>query len=148
MFFLCLLGSILAQDENTRKKHFNLKKTVALSAYDPVSYFSGQPVKGQPNYIYKHKGIVYMFSSRKNMSSFIKNPEKYEPQYGGWCAYAMALEKADKVSVEPKTFKIIDNKLYLFYNKLGVNTLKKWNSEDEQKFKSKADKNWNTIISK
>ena len=64
------------------------------------------------------------------------------------CAYAMGLEKADKVSVNPKTYKIIDNKLYLFYNKLGINTKENWDKEGEEKLKANADKNWNTIVSK
>ena len=130
-----------------RIEHFNLKKTVATSAYDLVSYFTGEPVKGQPTFILKHKGIVYLFSSKENKALFIKNPNKYEPAYGGWCAYAMGLEKGEKVSVNPKTYKIIDNKLYLYYNKLGVNTKIKWDKEEE-KLKANADKNWDKIISK
>lgn len=148
LFFLCLFNFVQAQDEATRKEHYNLKKTVAISAYDPVSYFTGEPVKGQPNFILQHKGIIYLFSSNKNKTLFIENPEKYEPAYGGWCAYAMGLEKSEKVAVNPKTYKIINNKLYLFYNKLGINTKEKWNKEGEPKLKANADKNWNKIISK
>ncbi|NQX96700.1 MAG: YHS domain protein [Flavobacteriales bacterium] len=148
LFFLCLINFVQAQDENARKEHFNLKKTVAISAYDPVSYFTGVPLKGSPNFIHLHNGIVYLFSSNKNKKSFIENPSKYEPAYGGWCAYAMGLKKVDKVAINPKTYKIIDNKLYLFYNKFGINTKEKWDKEGEKKLKTNADKNWNKIISK
>ena len=85
--------------------------------------------------------------TEENKEEFTKNPAKYEPVYGGWCAYAMGLEKADKVAINPKTFKIIDNKLYLFYNKLGINTLEKWNKEGQEKLKNNADRNWKLIIS-
>jgi YHS domain-containing protein len=146
--FIGLATSYGQKTDTQRIEHFNLKKTVAISAFDPVSYFTGTPLKGQPTFIHKHKGIIYFFSSNENKALFIKNPDKYEPAYGGWCAYAMGLEKADKVAVNPKTYKIIDNKLYLFYNKLGINTKTKWDKEGEEKLKNNADKNWNTIISK
>jgi len=150
MVLLIVFASIsFSQETNEgRVVHFNLKKTVALSAYDPVSYFTGAPIKGQPTHIHHYKGIVYLFSSAENKTLFINNPEKYEPAYGGWCAYAMGLESSDKVSVNPKTYKIIDNQLFLFYNKLGINTKIKWNKEGENKLKTNADKNWNRIISK
>ena len=77
---------------------------------------------------------------------FKKNPTKYLPQYGAWCAYAMG-DNGDKVSVNPETYKIVDGKLYLFYNKLFVNTLKSWN-KDEDRIKAKADANWTTVLTK
>jgi YHS domain-containing protein len=137
------------QDSSEKRlDHFNIKKNVAIQGYDPVSYFSGNPTKGLPTFIHRYKRIVYLFSSEKNRESFIANPQKYEPAYGGWCAYAMALEKAEKVVINPKTYKIINDKLYLFYNKLGINTKEKWDKEGEEKLKNNADKNWNQTISK
>ena len=62
---------------------------------------------------------------------FASNPAKYEPQYGGWCAYAMGHD-GSKVEVDPETFKIINGKLFLFYNRFFNNTLKTWN-QDESK---------------
>ena len=73
-------------------------------------------------------------------------PEKYEPAYGGWCAYAMG-NSSEKVEVDPETFKIIGGKLYLFYNFYFNNTLKSWN-KNETGLKTKADGNWNKFISK
>ncbi len=147
ILFIATSISYSQEAVQTRIAHFNLKKTIAISGYDPVAYFSNSPTKGNPKFTQKHNGITYLFSSEKNKKSFIANPNKYEPAYGGWCAYAMGLKKADKVSVNPKTFKIIDNKLYLFYNKLGINTLEKWNKEGEEVFKNNADRNWKLIIS-
>jgi hypothetical protein len=81
-----------------------------------------------------------------NRDAFIKNPAAYEPQYGGWCAYAMGAS-GEKVEIDPETFKVADNKLYLFYNAYFNNTLPKWN-KDEKNLKSKADQNWKAILNK
>ena len=71
---------------------------------------------------------------------FKASPAKYEPQYGGWCAYAMGATN-EKVEIDPETFKIINGKLYLFYHSWTNNTLKTWN-KDEGNLKPKADVNW------
>jgi YHS domain-containing protein len=123
----------------------NLEDGVAIQGYDPVAYFtSKKAVKGKKEFEYKHQGAVYYFSSSANRDAFIKNPAAYEPQYGGWCAYAMGAT-GEKVEIDPETFKVLDNKLYLFYNAYFNNTLPKWNKE-EMSLKSKADKNWKAII--
>ncbi|MDG2432017.1 YHS domain-containing (seleno)protein, partial [Flavobacterium sp.] len=84
------------------------------------------------------------FSSESNKQAFIKNPLAYEPQYGGWCAYAMG-ETGDKVAINPTTFKIVNGKLYLFYNSFLNNTLKTWN-KNQADLNKKADTNWIKII--
>ncbi len=71
----------------------------------------------------------------------------YVPQYGGYCAYAIAVNN-EKIRINPKTFQIIDNKLYLFYNRWGVNTLEKWNEEGAKKLQYQADNNWEKIMKK
>lgn len=125
-----------------RKRHFNLKKSgLAIDGYDPVAYFkNNKAIEGKREFAVNHQGAVYYFASAENKDVFIKNPAAYEPQYGGWCAYAMGKE-GDKVSVDPETFKIINGKLYLFYNKFFNNTLTSWN-KDETNLKTKADTNW------
>lgn len=131
-----------AQDQAAlRKKHFNLDDNVAINGYDPVAYFkSKKAVKGKKDLALSHQGVVYYFSSVENKEEFKKNPAQYEPQYGGWCAYAMG-DSGEKVSIDPETFKVLDGKLYLFYNKFFNNTLKSWN-KDEAKLKKSADANW------
>lgn len=130
-----------------RSKHLNLEKGIAIQGYDPVSYFSiNKAVKGKPNISTNYQNVVYYFSSEANKKLFLTNPSKYEPQYGGWCAFAMG-DYGKKVEVDPETFKIIDDKLYLFYNAYLNNTLKSWN-KDEKNLKAKADKNWYNIIKK
>ena len=137
---------LFAQDASAlRKKHFNLEESLAMQGYDPVAYFKqNKAVRGKKDQIYVDGGVTYYFSSPENKEVFKKNPGKYEPEYGGWCAYAMGAS-GEKVNVDPGTFKIVNNKLYLFYNKFFNNTLKDWN-KDEANLKSKADANWHKTI--
>lgn len=140
---LSLVGiSTHAQDAATlRKKHFNLEAGIAINGYDPVAYFTqNKAVKGKKDQAVYHQGATYYFSSAANKDAFKANAAKYEPEYGGWCAYAMG-EKGEKVSIDPETFKIVNGKLYLFYNRLFTNTLKDWN-KNEASLKAKADANW------
>ncbi|EPR68408.1 YHS domain-containing (seleno)protein [Cyclobacterium qasimii] len=133
-------------DISKRLAHFNLdSKHLAIDGFDPVAYFtSGVATEGSKKYSLSYKGVTYYFSSSKNKSLFEGDPIKYEPQYGGWCAYAMG-DNGEKVSINPKTFKIVEGKLYLFYNKLFTNTLIPWN-EDEVNLKEKADLFWKDLI--
>lgn len=143
LFVMVFIGSIAhAQDASiTRKKQFNLEDGLAIQGYDPVAYIiQNKAVKGSKDQAVYHQGVTYYFTSAANKEEFKKNPSRYEPEYGGWCAYAMG-EKGEKVSVDPKTFKIIGGKLYLFYNKFFNNTLTDWN-KDETNLKRKADANW------
>ena len=129
------------QDAALRKKHFNLDDGIALSGYDAVVYLNqSKALKGNKNFVLVQDGVTYYFASVANKEEFRKNPSKYEPAYGGWCAYAMGSD-GEKVSVDPKTFKIVNGKLNLFYNKFFNNTLNDWN-KDEANLKKKADINW------
>jgi YHS domain-containing protein len=134
----------LAQSNEARKKNYNIKKEIAIEGYDPVSYFDNKPLEGNEDLKFNHKSIVYLFSNASNLNKFKINPEKYEPAYGGWCAYAMG-ESGEKVKVDPETYKILDGKLYLFYNFWGTNTLTDWN-KNEKPLKSKGDQNWKKFI--
>jgi YHS domain-containing protein len=143
---ILLIGSIfsaLPAQTDLRKKQFNLNKTaVAIDGYDPVAYFiNNKAIEGKKDLSFSSDGVTYYFSSEKNRELFKTSPTKYEPQYGGWCAYAMGAT-GEKVEVDPETFKIINTKLYLFYNKFFNNTLKSWN-KDENNLKTKADTSWN-----
>jgi YHS domain-containing protein len=142
----CLTSIVQAQDENARKKHFNIENNVALSGYDPITYFASKPVPGKKSFAFTYKGIPYHFLNEKSRAIFKANPEKYEPAYGGWCAYALAKKKPQLMEADPETYKIVDGKLYVFYNSFGNNTVKKWN-KDEPRSKASADKNWSKIIS-
>ncbi|MCS3796891.1 YHS domain-containing (seleno)protein [Niastella sp. OAS944] len=145
-FVLLLLQVNVSNGQNNalRLKHFNLDGKLAIEGYDPVAYFKQhEAVKGRKEWAVSHQDVLYYFSSVANKEEFKKNPSLYEPQYGGWCAYAMG-SKGEKVSVDPKTFKVTNGKLYLFYNKFFNNTLTEWN-KDEKGLQPKADANWKTI---
>lgn len=134
-----------AQTATKRTTEFNLEKKVAIQGYDPVAYFKQKKaVKGKKELASTFEGVIYYFSSQANKDAFAKSPSSYEPQYGGWCAYAMGANN-EKVEIDPETFKIIEGKLYLFYNAYFNNTLKSWN-KDETNLKKKADANWAKII--
>jgi YHS domain-containing protein len=147
LFILTVLCTFsgFSQKDNKRVTLFNLEKNVAIQGYDPVAYFKqGKAVKGKKEITASYEGVVYYFSMPVNKEYFLKNPSKFEPQYGGWCAYAMG-DSNEKVSINPETFKIINGKLYLFYNAFFNNTLKSWNKE-ETGLMMKADANWSKRI--
>ena len=148
VFFACMAVvfslSILNAQVTLRTKHFNLEKGIALQGYDVVSYFNNKAVKGDKQFAATVDGITYYFSNTTNKETFLKSSKKYEPQYGGWCAYAMG-SSGEKVEVDPETFKISNGKLYLFYHTWVNNTLTKWN-KDESTLKPTADKNWNIVF--
>jgi YHS domain-containing protein len=147
LFILTVLCTFsgFSQKDNKRVTLFNLEKNVAIQGYDPVAYFKqGKAVKGKKEITASYEGVVYYFSMPVNKEYFLKNPSKFEPQYGGWCAFAMG-DSNEKVSINPETFKISNGKLYLFYNAFFNNTLKSWNKE-ETGLMMKADANWSKRI--
>ncbi len=134
-----LLSVVSSKAQNTA--NYNLQGKLAIQGYDAVAYFaSGKPTKGNKMYSSVVEGVVYYFASTQHKTAFDAEPNRYMPQYGGWCAYAMGA-KGEKVEIDPETFKILGGKLYLFYNAYFNNTLKTWN-QDEKKLKLQADKNW------
>tara|TARA_R110002096_G_scaffold3151_3_gene15948 strand:- start:3319 stop:3765 length:447 start_codon:yes stop_codon:yes gene_type:complete len=139
ILFIITISSLSAQTID-----YNLKKEFVANGYDVVAYFNNEAIEGDKKFTTSLDGIKYKFSSEENLKTFYKNPKKYMPQYGGYCAYAIAI-KSDKVSINPKTFQIKDDKLYLFYNAWGTNTLDLWKNENENLLKEKADENWENI---
>lgn len=110
----------------------------AIKGYDPVSYFvSNKPEKGNAMINHTWSGVKWLFASESNKSLFVNNPEKYAPQYGGYCAYGWA--KGYAVKIEPDAWAIEDGKLYLNYN---LDVGKDWN-KDKSRFIEKANENFN-----
>jgi YHS domain-containing protein len=110
---------------------------VALRGYDPVAYFvSAEPQKGQAQYSYEYKGSQFYFASEANKRAFMRMPEKYAPQFGGYCAYGTA--QGYKVSTQPDAFAIVKDKLYLNYDK---KVQKIW-QQDVPGNIQRAEKNW------
>ena len=145
VFVVFVTTQVSAQTVTKRTKEFNLEKGLAIQGYDPVTYFTQKKaVKGKSSIATTFEGVTYYFTSNENKEIFKKNPSGYEPQYGGWCAYAMG-SNGEKVEVDPETFKIVNGKLFLFYNAYFNNTLKSWN-KDEVNLNRKADANWKKFI--
>lgn len=144
--FLVLSATAFAQTPEERKKQYNLESSgLAIQGYDPVAYFTmSKAVEGKKDLSANYNGVTYRFVSEQNKNEFTRNPARYEPQFGGWCAYAMG-KKGEKVEIDPETFKVLNGKLYLFYNKYFNNTLKSWN-QDEARLKTQADHNWMKFI--
>jgi YHS domain-containing protein len=123
------------------------KKTLAVQGYDPVAYFpegdpkgKGKPTKGSKKYEHTYNGLTYRFSSTKNRDLFRKNPSKYEPAYGGWCAYAASKESYTEPN--PKRFTIQNGRLMLFYDGLFGDTYKSWFEEGPTKLEPLANAFW------
>jgi YHS domain-containing protein len=87
----------------------------AINGYDTVAYFTvGKPVKGTDSLIHEWMGAKWKFSTQAHLDLFKGSPEKYAPQYGGYCAYGVA--QGNLVKVEPDQFTVLDGKLYLNYD--------------------------------
>lgn len=141
---LFLFCNTISYSQNT---DYNTKKGFAVQGYDVVAYFNNEAKAGSKSFVSEFDGARFKFSSKENLDLFIKNPEKYIPQYGGYCAYAVAL-KGSKKSINPKTFLVDQGKLYLFYDAWGTNTLELWQKEQPKALIDSANTNWNEIKTK
>lgn len=135
-----------AATEAQRKAEYSISKNgLALEGYDPVSYFEGGPKKGSKANASTVEGVTYYFANEANKAKFDADPSKYEPAYGGWCAWAMA-DDGSKTEADPKTYKIVDGRLFVYYNGFFGNTLKSWNKKADKSGEAglvkSADTNW------
>ncbi len=125
-FFMLMMSvavSASSLSPEARLHYFSVSDSgLAMKGYDPVSYFSGKATRGDQSISYLFQGMKYIFASEENLRQFEKNPQLFEPAYGGWCAWAML--DGEKVEINPKRFKVIDDRLYLFYDRFFNNTLK------------------------
>jgi peroxiredoxin/YHS domain-containing protein len=119
------------------------KSKLAIKGYDPVAYFSGSPQRGKDNITTDYNGAVYHFATAANRDAFLADPAKYEPAYGGWCAWAM--KDGEKVEVDPTKFIVKNDRLYLFYDGFWGNTKAKWEKEDHAAQVKQADAKWKTL---
>lgn len=113
---------------------------LALRGVDPVSYFTeGKPVLGEVEINTTHHGATYRFASEANKAAFLANPEKYAPQFGGYCAYGLA--KGFKFDGDPNVWKIVDDKLYV---NISPKVAELWKA-DTANLISEADGKWLTL---
>lgn len=113
----------------------------AIRGYDPVAYFKeGKAIEGQKKFQYEWKDATWYFASQQNRDEFIQSPEKYEPQYGGYCAWAVS--QGYTASIDPEAWHIREGKLYLNYSK----SVKKTWSQDIPGNIQKGNKNWPGLL--
>ena len=137
-------SALAAKPVNTLKNSFFASQTdTAINGYDSVAYFTQKaPVKGLDAHTYEYKGAKWKFSSQANLELFKGNPEKYAPQYGGYCAYGVATDSL--VKVDPDQFTIYEGKLYLNYD---ASVQKDW-LEDIPGYNRKADARFPVLLAK
>jgi YHS domain-containing protein len=115
----------------------------AIRGYDPVAYFTeAKPVKGSEKFVYTWNNANWYFSSQQNLELFKANPEKYAPQYGGYCAYG--LSEGHKAPTDANAWTIVNEKLYLNYN---LDVKKEWSKDRPQRIE-KANENWPKVKGK
>lgn len=122
---------------HAQKSPVYVTNNIAINGYDAVAYFKEhKPVKGTKNYLFEENGVNWYFSSQANLDSFKTNPEKFMPQFGGYCAYG--LSQGHKAPTDPDAWTIVDDKLYLNYNK---DVQKLWKQNQSELIKT-AENKW------
>jgi YHS domain-containing protein len=140
--FAALPGTAFAvEEQNTSHGATLAGPGLAAHGYDVVSYFGGQPVVGSDKFALAHNGATYRFANQAALDTFKADPAKYEPAFGGYCAYGAALNK--KFDGDPRFWKIVGGRLYL---NLNGDIQAKW-SEDVAGNIKKAEGNWEKIKS-
>lgn len=138
---LALLAATLAHPALAGENPVFSEGGIAINGYDPVAYYTtGGPVEGSTDHMAEWNGSKWLFSNAENKSSFEENPEKFAPQYGGYCAYAVS--RGYTASTQSDAWTIYEGKLYLNYNK-AVRLL--W-SQDIPGHISSADSNWPGVL--
>jgi YHS domain-containing protein len=138
--FIMLISAVTV---HAQKAEIFQKDGAAIRGFDAVAFFiEGKPVMGEEKISYEWKGARWLFSSSANMESFKNDPEKYAPQYGGYCAYGIA--DGHKAPTEADTWTIIDDKLYFNYNR----KVKEMWRKNTKGFIEKANANWPELKNK
>lgn len=144
---MMIQSDVNAQNELELKKKYNIKGNVGIKGYDPVAYFvSDEAHKGSKKIQHIHDQVIYHFTSESNKQLFIGDVEKYLPAYGGFCAYGIGHD-SKRFNVNPKAFKIIDGKNYLFWRRFIYDSMKRWD-KDEKHLKKNAERNWKKLLDK
>lgn len=143
VLLLFTLGLVLSGFAQT-KTLLNLDKAgLAIQGYDPVAFFTdGKPVKGDAKFPLRHNGALYYFTSKEHRDAFKADPAKYEPSFGGYCAYGVSRGKL--VEIDVNAFQIVIGRLLLQYSKGVRDDFNK----DAKGNLAKADTNWPTLLEK
>jgi YHS domain-containing protein len=132
-------GSIIVAQTEGKAKKIRVQNVI-LHGYDPVAYFKqDKAVRGDPTIRSEYKGATYLFASKANKADFDKDPARYEPQYGGFCANSMS--HGQRHDIDPKVFRVYKGKLYVCSS---PRALKEFSANIDANI-SKADQNWLNI---
>jgi hypothetical protein len=143
---LAMVGALVPRASSAEPSHrsYNLiGESVGLVGFDPVSYFpegGGRPARGLISISVEHEGVTYRFATQAHKAAFVKNPAKYAPAFGGWCAWAMG-ELGKRVDVDPESFVVKNGRLLVFYRDPSLDARAKF-LEDPDVLLKKADANW------
>jgi YHS domain-containing protein len=138
--FTIILFALSVCYSDAQTIHYYNPDGVAIKGYDPVAYFvDNAAVEGTKQFMYSWQGTEWHFKNQANLDAFKANPEKYAPQFGGFCAYGASQDH--KSPTEPAAFTIVNDKLYLNYN-LKVKAL--WIKDTKGNIE-KAEGNWVTL---
>lgn len=126
------------------KSLLNLDKSgLAIQGHDPVAFFTeNKPVKGKPKFVARHAGATYLFATKEHRDSFKADPAKYEPAFGGYCAFGVSKNRLIEIDVD--AFQIVDGKLLMQYSK-GV---REDFNKDTNGNLTKANTNWPGLVEK
>lgn len=115
-------------------------KRVALSGHDPVSYFvNGRPEKGSPGFWFAFDDAVYLFANAKHRALFAADPERYAPQYQGYCTKKVS--EGERAEADPEAWVVVGEKLYVFRSKKGLARF----NQNRAEIVSKANAAWQTL---
>ena len=143
---LAIIVSTNSFAQNKKANNIDDSK-IGLQGYSPVSYLDlGLAQRGSKQFKATHEGIAYYFTSAEQKKAFQKNPAKYMPQFGGFCAFGVYA--GAKFRVDPNKFVVSNGKYYLFLNDLEVDAKQLWISEKESKLLAKANSNWKSLSTK
>jgi hypothetical protein len=141
--FVFILSVVLVIGASNKNPVNVDKNGIAIKGYDSVAYFTkGEPVKGSPEIQYEWNSAIWYFSNVEHRDMFKAELEKYAPQYGGYCAYAVS--QGSTANIDPNAWRIVDGKLYL---NLNMRIHAKW-EKDIPGYIEKADKNWPGVLKK
>ena len=116
------------------------RNSLAVGGYDVVSFHAGQPMKGRPEFSMDYKNATWRFDTQANLDLFLMNPEAFAPQYGGYCAWAVAMGKL--APGRPDHWHVVNGKLYLNYS---VRVKKRWDALRKE-FIREANENWPELL--
>jgi hypothetical protein len=134
---IALLAFFSAVQAQAQKSEIFVSGGKAIKGYDPVAFFKeAKPVKGADSLSYQWKQATWLFSTRENLNAFKSDPDKYAPQYGGYCAYGTS--QGHKAPTQADSWTIVNDKLYFNYNK-DVKVM--WN-KNQQNLIQVADEKW------